>query len=85
MFNYWGDSSIIACSLFLETSPLVKTQGILSRCVWARALPSLRSAGVQPDDVFVDQSAHSGVVMIVVDDQSETHIIVISRANGQAD
>lgn len=46
-------------------------------------LTSLRSTGVQTDDVLVDETAQSGVAMIAVDDQSENHIIVIPGANGQ--
>jgi ribokinase len=48
-------------------------------------LSSLQTAGVDTTDVLVDDSAHSGVAMIAVDDHSENHIIVIPGANGQVD
>lgn len=46
-------------------------------------LTSLQEAGVETTDVLVDESQHSGVAMIAVDDHSENHIIVIPGANGQ--
>ena len=45
-------------------------------------LSSLQAAGVNTEDVLTDESHHSGVAMIAVDDQSENHIIVIPGANG---
>ncbi|HEY9894514.1 MAG TPA: ribokinase [Candidatus Sericytochromatia bacterium] len=45
-------------------------------------LSSLRSAGVKTEDVLADESQHSGVAIIAVDDRSENHIIVIPGANG---
>jgi ribokinase len=48
-------------------------------------LSSLQTAGVDTADVLVDDSQHSGVAMIAVDDRSENHIIVIPGANGQVD
>jgi ribokinase len=46
-------------------------------------LTGLQTAGVNTEDVSVDQSSHSGVAMIAVDDRSENHIIVIPGANGR--
>lgn len=43
---------------------------------------SLQTAGVDVADVLVDDSQHSGVAMIAVDDHSENQIIVIPGANG---
>ncbi|PSB23451.1 ribokinase [Stenomitos frigidus] len=48
-------------------------------------LSSLQTASVDTTDVLVDDSQHSGVAMIAVDDHSENHIIVIPGANGQVD
>ena len=45
-------------------------------------LSSLQSAGVNTKDVLADESHHSGVAIIAVDDRSENHIIVIPGANG---
>ncbi|MBE9180284.1 ribokinase [Oculatella sp. LEGE 06141] len=46
-------------------------------------LASLQGAGVQTAGIWVDDSNHSGVAMIAVDDQSENHIIVVPGVNGQ--
>ncbi|NDJ16176.1 ribokinase [Myxacorys almedinensis] len=46
-------------------------------------LAELRANRVTCDRVWVDQSIHSGVAAIVVDDAGENHIIVIPGANGQ--
>lgn len=48
-------------------------------------LTSLQTAGVDTTDVWVDDSQHSGVAMIAVDDYSENSIIVIPGANGAID
>lgn len=46
-------------------------------------LTSLQTAGVHTENIRVDDSSHSGVAVIAVDDYSENHIIVIPGANGQ--
>jgi ribokinase len=46
-------------------------------------LNGLRTSGVGCDRILIDDSIHSGVAMIAVDDASENHIIVIPGANGQ--
>lgn len=46
-------------------------------------LQSLQSDGVNCDGVAIDDSIHSGVALITVDDASENQIIVIPGANGQ--
>ncbi|MGA7932673.1 MAG: ribokinase [Kovacikia sp.] len=51
----------------------------------ADLLAGLQKAGVNTEQVSVDQSSHSGVAMIAVDDRSENHIIVIPGANGRVD
>lgn len=46
-------------------------------------LNSLKIAGVQTEQVLVDQAAGSGVAMITVDAASENQIIIIPGANGR--
>lgn len=46
-------------------------------------LKGLRASHVGCDRILIDDSIHSGVAMIAVDDASENHIIVIPGANGQ--
>lgn len=46
-------------------------------------LISLQADGVQTDDVLVDESGHSGIAVIAVDDRGENHIIVIPGVNGR--
>ncbi len=48
-------------------------------------LTSLRASGVGCDRVLQDNTTHSGVAMIAVDDSAENQIIVIPGANGQVD
>ena len=48
-----------------------------------RLLTGLKTDGVQCDRVLTDESIHSGVAVIAVDDASENNIIVIPGANGQ--
>lgn len=45
-------------------------------------LVSLQADGVQTNGVLVDESEHSGVAVIAVDDRGENHIIVIPGVNG---
>ncbi|MGG6297502.1 ribokinase [Leptolyngbya sp. AN02str] len=46
-------------------------------------LAALRADGVGCDRILVDESTHSGVAVIAVDDASENHIIVVPGANGR--
>jgi ribokinase len=46
-------------------------------------LKSLKANGVGCDRIFIDQSTHSGVAVITVDDSGENNIIVIPGANGR--
>jgi ribokinase len=46
-------------------------------------LAGLRASGVGCEAVLVDQTTHSGVAVIAVDDASENNIIIIPGANGQ--
>ncbi|CDN10875.1 MAG: ribokinase [Richelia sp.] len=48
----------------------------------AELVNSLKAAGVNTDDVFVDDNVSSGVAVISVDDNGENQIIVIPGANG---
>jgi ribokinase len=48
-------------------------------------LQGLQASGVGCDRVQVDETTHSGVAVIAVDDASENNIIVIPGANGQVD
>ena len=51
----------------------------------AELVNSLKAAGVKTDDIFVDDTASSGVALITVDDAGENQIIVIPGANGNVD
>ncbi|NWF59156.1 MAG: ribokinase [Fischerella sp.] len=44
---------------------------------------SLQAAGVQTENVFMDETISSGVAIITVDDAGENQIIVIPGANGR--
>lgn len=46
-------------------------------------LQGLKANGVGCDRVLIDESTHSGVAAIAVDDAGENHIIVIPGVNGQ--
>lgn len=46
-------------------------------------LTGLLESGVGCDQVLVDQTTHSGVAVIAVDDSSENNIIIVPGANGQ--
>ena len=48
-------------------------------------LNSLQDNGVDTTGVFVDESAHTGVAMITVNETGENQIIVIPEANGNLD
>jgi ribokinase len=48
-------------------------------------LQGLQASLVGCDPILIDDSIHSGVAMIAVDDASENHIIVIPGANGHVD
>jgi ribokinase len=48
----------------------------------AELLQNLQLAGVQTENVFVDETVSSGVAIITVDDAGENQIIVIPGANG---
>lgn len=44
---------------------------------------NLQAAGVETENVFVDETVNSGVAIIIVDDAGENQIIVIPGANGR--
>lgn len=44
---------------------------------------SLQTYGVQTDFISVDETTHSGVAAIAVEDSGQNHIIVVPGANGQ--
>ncbi len=46
------------------------------------ALTNLQTFGVQTDRILVDETAHTGVAIIAVDDTGQNHIIVVPGANG---
>lgn len=46
---------------------------------------SLQTAGVQTDDVLVDQEVRSGIAAIAVDDTGENQIVIVPGANGRVD
>ena len=48
-------------------------------------LQSLQTAGVNTDNVLVDDATSSGVAAIAVDDAAENQIIIIPGANGRVD
>lgn len=48
-------------------------------------LSSLQTAGVQTNDVLVDESVSSGIAAIAVDDRGENQIIIVPGANGRVD
>ena len=48
-------------------------------------LASLQQAGVQTEGVRIDQTAHSGIAAIAVNQTGENHIIVVPGANGRMD
>lgn len=48
-------------------------------------LAQLRSTGVDANAVWVDESVHSGVAAIAINETGENSIIVIPGANGQVD
>ena len=48
-------------------------------------LQSLQTAGVNIDNVLVDDATSSGVAAIAVDDAAENQIIIIPGANGRVD
>ncbi len=48
-------------------------------------LAGLRSSGVGVEQVLVDQTTHSGVAVITVDDTSENNIVIVPGANGRVD
>ncbi len=47
------------------------------------ALTNLQTFGVQTDRILVDETAHTGVAIIAVDDTGQNHIIVVPGANGR--
>jgi ribokinase len=48
-------------------------------------IDSLKEAGVDTHNVIVDQSASTGVALIVVDDSGNNQIVVVPGANGKVD
>lgn len=48
-------------------------------------LSSLQTAGVQTNDVLVDETVSSGIAAIAVDDRGENQIIIVPGANGRVD
>lgn len=48
-------------------------------------LQGLRASNVDCDYVLTDQTTHSGVALITVDDSSENNIVIIPGANGLVD
>lgn len=48
-------------------------------------LSSLQTAGVQTNNVLVDESVSSGIAAIAVDDQGKNQIIIVPGANGRVD
>jgi ribokinase len=48
-------------------------------------LHSLQASNVDTTGVLVDESAHTGVALITINDQGENQIIVIPEANGNLD
>lgn len=46
---------------------------------------SLQTAGVQTEDVLVDQEVSSGIAAIAVDDRGENQIVIVPGANGRVD
>lgn len=46
-------------------------------------LQGLKTSGVDCDRVLIDDTTHSGVAVITVDDASENNIVIIAGANGQ--
>ena len=51
----------------------------------SQLLAGLQAAGVNCDRLLADDTTHSGVASIVVDDSGENNIITIAGANGQID
>ena len=51
----------------------------------SQMLAGLQAAGVKCDRLLADDTTHSGVASIVVDDSGENSIIIIAGANGQID
>ncbi|WP_414754889.1 ribokinase [Anabaena sp. CCY 9910] len=49
----------------------------------AELMENLQNAGVQTDNIFVDETASSGVAMITVAHDGENQIVVIPGANGR--
>lgn len=48
-------------------------------------LTNLQTFGVQIDRILVDETAHTGVAIIAVDDTGQNHIIVVPGVNGRVD
>lgn len=48
-------------------------------------ISSLQTAGVQTNDVLVDESVSSGIAAIAVADQGKNQIIIVRGANGRVD
>jgi ribokinase len=46
-------------------------------------LAGLKASGVECDRILIDQTTHSGVATIAVDDQGENNIIIVPGANEQ--
>ena len=46
---------------------------------------SLQTAGVQTEDVLVDEEVSSGIAAIAVDDTGENQIVIVPGANGRVD
>ncbi|MBE9004338.1 ribokinase [Fortiea sp. LEGE XX443] len=49
----------------------------------AELVNHLQTAGVQTDNILIDETVNSGVAVIIIDDAGENQIVVIPGANGQ--
>jgi ribokinase len=49
----------------------------------AELVQNLQIAGVQTDNIFIDETVSSGVAIITIDHAGENHIVVIPGANGR--
>lgn len=56
-----------------------------SQSFGAELIANLQGAGVQTENIFIDESVSSGVAIITVDDAGENQIIVVPGANGKVD
>ncbi|MBE9207947.1 ribokinase [Nostoc sp. LEGE 06077] len=54
-----------------------------SKSFGAELLDNLQTAGVQTENILLDETISSGVAIIIVDDAGQNQIVVIPGANGQ--